>query len=117
MVITEGFRCSCGGDGVDGADGDSDDEGEAEPGVDLDPAGLAAGLVSWAVGVAAGRFDVRLATGERGWPAEPGPFDPLPVRSPGRSSGDRVPRGRRHRMGIRWGRRRCWSMIRVMCWI
>ena len=86
-AITEDFGVSD-GDGVDGADGDSDDEGEAESGVDLDPAGLAAGLVSWAVGVAAGRFDVRLATGERGWPAEPGPFDPLPVCSPGMLTGD-----------------------------
>ena len=54
----------------------------------LDPVGLAAGLVSWAVGVAAGRFDVRLATGEREWPEEPDPFDPLPVCSPGMLTGD-----------------------------
>lgn len=46
--------------------------------VDLDREGLAAALVSWAVGVAVGRFDVRLATGVREWPAEPDPFDPLP---------------------------------------
>lgn len=60
---------------------DDDDQEEVGP-VALDPAGFAAGLVSWAVGVAAGRFDVRLATGERGWPIEPDPFDPLPVCSP-----------------------------------
>jgi len=41
------------------------------------------GLLSWAVGVAFGRFDWRLATGERGAPVEPEPFDPLPTRSPG----------------------------------
>jgi len=41
------------------------------------------GLLSWAVGVAFGRFDWRLATGERAAPAEPEPFDPLPARSPG----------------------------------
>ncbi len=40
-------------------------------------------LLSWAVGVAFGRFDLRLATGERVAPAEPAPFDPLPAMSPG----------------------------------
>jgi hypothetical protein len=38
---------------------------------------------SWLVGVAFGRFDLRLATGERAVPPEPEPFDPLPARSPG----------------------------------
>lgn len=38
---------------------------------------------SWAVGVAFGRFDWRLATGERAAPDEPEPFDPLPAKSPG----------------------------------
>ena len=46
-------------------------------------AGLAAELVSWAVGVAFGRFDIRLATAEREVPPEPKPFDPLPICSPG----------------------------------
>ncbi|BDV01248.1 hypothetical protein TDMWS_13330 [Thermodesulfomicrobium sp. WS] len=41
------------------------------------------GLLSWAVGVAFGRFDWRLATGERAAPPEPEPFDPLPAQSPG----------------------------------
>jgi hypothetical protein len=40
-------------------------------------------LLSWAVGVAFGRFDIRLATGERLAPSEPEPFDPLPAKSPG----------------------------------
>ena len=40
-------------------------------------------LLSWAVGVAFGRFDWRLATGERAAPPEPEPFDPLPAKSPG----------------------------------
>lgn len=35
------------------------------------------------VGVAFGRFDPLLATGERPIPPEPEPFDPLPSRSPG----------------------------------
>ncbi len=41
------------------------------------------GLLCWAVGVAFGRFDWRLANGEREPPAEPEPFDPLPAQSPG----------------------------------
>jgi hypothetical protein len=40
-------------------------------------------LLSWGVGVAFGRFDWRLATGEREAPPEPEPFDPLPAKSPG----------------------------------
>lgn len=45
-------------------------------------------LLSWSVGVAFGRFDLRLATGERELPPEPDPFDPLPARSPGMMSDD-----------------------------
>jgi len=41
------------------------------------------GLLSWAAGVAFGRFDWHLATGEREAPPEPEPFDPLPAKSPG----------------------------------
>ncbi len=40
-------------------------------------------LLSWAAGVAFGRFDWRLATGERAAPPEPDPFDPLPAKSAG----------------------------------
>jgi hypothetical protein len=40
-------------------------------------------LLSWAVGVAFGRFDWRLATGQRENPAENDPFDTLPAKSPG----------------------------------
>jgi hypothetical protein len=40
-------------------------------------------LMSWAVGVAFGRFDWRLATGERAAPKEAEPFGPLPAKSPG----------------------------------
>lgn len=41
------------------------------------------GLLSWSAGVSFGRFDWRLAIGEREAPPEPEPFDPLPVKSPG----------------------------------
>lgn len=75
---------------------DHDDEAQEDDDTDLDadgwaversPVGLAAGLVSWAAGIAVGRFDVRLATGERPWPPEPDPFDPLPVCSPAMLTG------------------------------
>ncbi len=59
------------------ADDDQDEEDHAAP---IDQS---AGLLSWAVGVAFGRFDWRLATGERAAPPEPEPFDPLPAKSPG----------------------------------
>ena len=61
------------------SDADNKAAGEqAAPGADQ-----TAGLLSWAVGVAFGRFDWRLATGERQPPPEPEPFDPLPAKSPG----------------------------------
>ena len=66
-------------------DGD-DDEEDTEASVNSDA--LIADLVSWAVGVAIGRFDVRLATGVRTVPIEPEPFDPLPICSPATLIGD-----------------------------
>ncbi len=67
---------------------DEDDNEEEENNDEAaDVRALTAELVSWAVGVAMGRFDVRLATGQRAGPPEPGPFDPLPVCSPGMLTG------------------------------
>ena len=63
-----------------------DDEDET-----VDDAGSTDALLSWAMGVAFGRFDVRLATGERACPAEPEPFDPLPAKSPGMLPDSEVP--------------------------
>ena len=62
---------------------DDDDEGDDEG--DDSTVGLdeQQSLSSWCVGVTFGRFDPRLATGERPIPPEPEPFDPLPSRSPG----------------------------------
>jgi hypothetical protein len=61
---------------------DSDDEDESDD--DTGNLGLSwTATASWLIGVAFGRFDPRLATGERPIPAEPEPFDPLPSRSPG----------------------------------
>jgi hypothetical protein len=87
-AIVEGF--GGGGDesspiDEDDSEADADDEGNAEN--NTDAAGLAAELVSWAVGVAFGRFDVRLATGERQLPAEPKLFDSLPACSPAMLTG------------------------------
>ena len=63
-------------DATEDADESDDDDGaEAIDQTD--------GLLSWAAGVAFGRFDWRLATGEREAPPEPEPFDPLPAISPG----------------------------------
>lgn len=64
-------------DGIDQSDDSSDDEDGAAPIDDT------AGLLSWAVGVAFGRFDWRLAIAERKTPEDPEPFDPLPSKSPG----------------------------------
>jgi len=58
-------------------DDDAGDEDEAVVAASTDT------LISWLVGVAFARFDLRLATGERPIPPEPDPFDPLPTRSPG----------------------------------
>jgi hypothetical protein len=87
-AIVEGF--GGGGDessptDEDDSEADADDESNAENSTDA--AGLAAELVSWAVGVTFGRFDVRLATGERQLPAEPKLFDSLPVFSPAMLTG------------------------------
>jgi len=67
---------------VDEAKGDDSDNvsDEDESAAPVDQTG---GLLSWAVGVAFGRFDWRLATSERAAPPEPEPFDPLPAKSPG----------------------------------
>jgi hypothetical protein len=85
--IERGF--GAGGEPVETADNDDDDGDESEVEVaEVDAAPLVASLLSWSLGVAFGRFDVRLATGERAVPPEPEPFDPLPVCSPGMLTGD-----------------------------
>lgn len=86
--IEQGFGTSDEAEGEandnDGDDGDEADD-QAE---ELDAAPMVASLLSWTVGVAFGRFDVRLATGDRAVPPEPEPFDPLPVCSAGMLTGD-----------------------------
>ncbi len=63
---------------------DKEDESEVDGNTSL----LAIDLISWAVGIAFGRFDIRLATGQRALPSDPEPFDPLPSSSPGMLTGD-----------------------------
>lgn len=63
----------------DGSHDEWDDPREDETSIGAAPDALR----SWLVGVAFGRFDPHLATGERAIPREPEPFDPLPLRSPG----------------------------------
>lgn len=68
-------------DSEEGAEEGADEDNEGE--VETVDAGETVAALSWLVGVAFGRFDARLATGERAVPPEPEPFDPLPARSPG----------------------------------
>ena len=84
-AITDGFGvCIDASGGMTDADPDAEGVTDAEPEVEseADASALVRELMSWAVGVAVGRFDVRLAIGSRGLPDEPDPFDPLPVCSP-----------------------------------
>jgi hypothetical protein len=72
--------------GVEKTNFESDEEEEGDPEDKetiqdyVDPV---AALKSYGVGVAFGRFDVRIATSERMVPAESDPFTPLPTISPG----------------------------------
>ena len=85
----EGFGAKVDGsaptdDASDG--GEPDDDGETESSADA--ATIGAELIAWAVGVAFGRFDVRLATGTTALPTEPETFSPLPVCSPAMLTGN-----------------------------
>lgn len=89
--ITESHGCVTSGTSAIGAEDEDEDAPAAEPeegGTSVHAAAFAAELVSWAVGVAFGRFDVRLATGDREIPPEPEPFDPLSACSSGVLTGD-----------------------------
>ena len=65
----------------------SEDSASEEPEEDEEDAVLPpdtqSAMLSWAVGVAVGRFDWTLVTGQCKAPPEPDPFDPLPAKSPG----------------------------------
>ncbi|MDR5879664.1 BREX-1 system adenine-specific DNA-methyltransferase PglX [Caballeronia sp. LZ032] len=69
---------------ADAADINGDEEQSDESSSDADEVDDETfSRLSWGVGVAFGRFDWRLVTGERQVPLEPAPFDPLPAQSPG----------------------------------
>lgn len=65
---------------VDSEEGTDADDIEEEP---VGGTSDQENLLSWCIGVAFGRFDLRLATGQRSPAPEPDPFDPLPGKSPG----------------------------------
>lgn len=68
----------------DGDDADGDDETTGASGLSgTAPTDLVAALLSYAVGCAFGRWDVRIGKGEKEPPPLPGPFDPLPPCPPG----------------------------------
>jgi hypothetical protein len=97
-AITEGFGSQSAEAVTSDVEIDAEDESAEHTGENestVDAAVLAVELVSWAVGVAFGRLDVRLATGARLVPGEPEPFDPLPACSPGMlTGGDGLPLAR-----------------------
>ena len=86
-AITEGFGGAL-STTAEVAEDEVDDDAKDMAEAAADAVTLTAELLSWAVGVAFGRFDIRLATGERAVPPEPEPFDPLPVCSPGMLTGE-----------------------------
>lgn len=61
----------------------SDDGPDEEEEVEASNGDTVADLISWAIGVTFGRFDLSLATGHRALPAPPDPFAPLPACAPG----------------------------------
>jgi hypothetical protein len=66
---------------------ETDDEAE-DGSASTDGRQLTSDLISYAVGCAFGRWDVRVATGERSAPELPDPFAPLPVCAPGALTGE-----------------------------
>jgi len=67
---------------------ENDEESLDESAPPFDPLSLCASVVSYLVGCAFGRFDIRYATGERPTPDLPDPFAPLPACSPGMLTGN-----------------------------
>lgn len=69
---------------VGDADASASEEGEEEEEeATADASALVADLLSYAVGCAFGRWDIRYATGEHSTPEPPAPFAPLPICPPG----------------------------------
>jgi hypothetical protein len=87
-AVTQGFGTSGEDTAAPDAVGNADSEDDDDTTAAADAVSLTAELVSWAVGVVFGRFDLRLAIGMRALPPEPEPFDVLPVCSPAMLTGD-----------------------------
>jgi hypothetical protein len=66
---------------------DEDGLHDSDEDADIESLDQIEAMLSWAIGVAFGRFDWRLATGERVMSDMPEPFDPLPSISPGMLQG------------------------------
>jgi 23S rRNA G2445 N2-methylase RlmL len=69
--------------GTEASADDERDEGDDSDAPTTDPKPLTADLLSYLLGAAFGRWDIRYATGQRTFTPLPDPFDPLPVCSPG----------------------------------
>jgi hypothetical protein len=82
--IDERDRLTIGNAPVNSEENESDDDDEDNDAIS-DPLSLTQEMIAYALGVAIGRFDVRLATGERPHPPEP---EPLPICSPGMLVGE-----------------------------
>lgn len=79
--IAEVDRLSVNSEQIAVEESEPDEEEEGASAADLPT--LTRELLAYVLSAAFGRFDVRLATGEKLQPPEPEPFDPLPVCSPG----------------------------------
>ncbi|KPL90883.1 hypothetical protein ADN01_02100 [Levilinea saccharolytica] len=70
--------------GIINGPSDENADGESETTFSASkPTSLVSDLVMWCIGVAFGRWDVRLSHNKELLPKIPGPFDPLPELSPG----------------------------------
>lgn len=81
-AMEQGTALAASSEDATDAETDEADEDEGDT-AGSDASTLVGQLLSWCVGVAFGRWDLRCATGEREAPPEPDPFDPLPSRAPG----------------------------------
>lgn len=68
-------------------DSDEDDKDDADFIIIDDDRSRNEALISYSVGIALGRWDIRIATGQRKPPQLPAPFDPLPICPPGMLQG------------------------------
>jgi hypothetical protein len=106
--MEEGFGNLGSSDEEDAADSEEDDDADEQV-EGAEPVALTEAFLEWVLGVALGRFDVRLATCDRTPPPDPNPFDALPVCSPGMLQGksaEAVIRCRTSRMTLPQGQRR-----------